>query len=148
MCFVKPYKDRDLMEFYVSIYSRLTLVSRSSHDYKSLRPTQNYPRRFGLACHLGVLRDQPTIGAAKFRLVGTHDELSPEKGAWVPLWDQGEIIGAVVRTRTNVKPLYISAGHRISLCSAIDVVLTCTPKYRLPETTRWADKLAASPVDD
>jgi deoxyribonuclease V len=101
-----------------------------------------------LACHLGVLIDKPTIGAAKSRLVGTHEELSPEKGAWVSLWDHGEIIGAVVRTRTNVKPLYISAGHRISLRSAIDVVLACTPKYRLPETTRWADQLAASPVDD
>jgi deoxyribonuclease V len=107
-----------------------------------------HPRRFGLACHLGVLIDKPTIGAAKSRLVGTHDELSPEKGAWVPLWDNGEVVGAVVRTRTNVKPLYISAGHRISLRSAIDVVLACTPKYRLPETTRWADQLAASPVDD
>jgi deoxyribonuclease V len=107
-----------------------------------------HPRRFGLACHLGVLINKPTIGAAKSRLVGTHDELSLEKGAWVPLWDQGEIIGAVVRTRTNVKPLYVSAGHRISLRSAIDLVLACTPKYRLPETTRWADQLASLPVHD
>jgi deoxyribonuclease V len=103
-----------------------------------------HPRRFGLACHLGVLLDQPTIGVAKSRLIGRHREVGSEKGAWQPLWDQGEVIGAVLRSRTNVKPVYVSPGHRISLRSAIDVTLACTPKYRLPETTRWADKLASS----
>jgi len=103
-----------------------------------------HPRRFGLACHLGVLLDQLTIGVAKSRLVGKHREVGSQKGAWQPLWDQGEVIGAVLRSRSNVKPVYVSPGHRISLRSAIDWTLACTPKYRLPETTRWADKLASS----
>lgn len=103
-----------------------------------------HPRRFGLACHLGVLLDFPTIGVAKSRLIGQHREVGTEKGAWQPLWDQEEMIGAVLRSRTNVNPLYISPGHRVSLRSAIDFTLACTPKYRLPETTRWADKLASS----
>ncbi|MGK7875878.1 MAG: deoxyribonuclease V [Xenococcaceae cyanobacterium] len=105
-----------------------------------------HPRRFGLACHLGVLIDIPTIGVAKSLLVGKHEELPPEKGCWQPLQHQGEIIGAVLRSRTNVKPLYVSIGHRISLPTAIDYVLRCTPKYRLPETTRWADQLASRKV--
>ncbi|MGC9527695.1 MAG: deoxyribonuclease V, partial [Limnospira sp.] len=102
-----------------------------------------HPKRFGLACHLGVAIDVPTIGAAKSRLIGTHQELPPEKGSWRPLKDRGETIGAVVRSRTNVRPLYVSPGHRIGLESAIDYTLQCTPKYRLPETTRWADRLAS-----
>lgn len=102
-----------------------------------------HPRRFGLACHLGVLIDKPTIGAAKSLLIGKHDELSMEKGSYQPLKYKKEIIGAVVRSRTNVKPLYVSPGHRISLETSIDYVLKCITKYRLPETTRWADKLAS-----
>jgi len=102
-----------------------------------------HPRRCGLACHLGVLLDLPTIGAAKSRFIGTHDELGAEKGSWQPLLDKGETVGAVVRSRANVRPLYISIGHKISLPTAIDFVLRCTPKYRLPETTRLADRLAS-----
>ena len=102
-----------------------------------------HPRRFGLACHLGVLTDIPSIGVAKSRLIGTHDELPEEKGQWVPLLDKGETIGAVVRTRTNVRPLYVSIGHRISLMTAIDCVLRCTTRFRLPETTRQAHRLAS-----
>ncbi|OKH21334.1 endonuclease V [Hydrococcus rivularis NIES-593] len=102
-----------------------------------------HPRRFGIACHLGVLIDVPTIGVAKSLLVGKHEELSPEKGSWQPLRDRGEVVGAVLRTRTNVNPVYVSVGHRISLITAIDYVLRCTTKYRLPETTRLADKLAS-----
>jgi deoxyribonuclease V len=102
-----------------------------------------HPRHFGIACHLGVLADIPTIGAAKSLLVGKHDELPLEKGSWQPLRYRGKIVGAVVRSRTGVKPLYVSPGHRISLPTAIDYVLRCTTKYRLPETTRWADKLAS-----
>ncbi|WP_013323824.1 deoxyribonuclease V [Gloeothece verrucosa] len=101
-----------------------------------------HPRRFGIACHLGVLIDVPTIGVAKSILVGKHTELPPEKGQWVELKDRGEIIGAVVRSRTNVKPLYVSVGHRISLATARDYVFKCLTKYRLPETTRLADKLS------
>jgi deoxyribonuclease V len=102
-----------------------------------------HPRRFGLACHLGVVTGLPTIGVAKSRLTGTHNSVPEEKGAWVPLWDKEEIIGAVVRTRSRVSPLYISIGHRIDLETAIDFVLRCTTRYRLPETTRWAHKLAS-----
>lgn len=103
-----------------------------------------HPRRLGIASHLGILIDKPTIGVAKSRLIGTHDELPAEKGAWVPLMDQGETIGAVLRSRTGTKPLYVSPGYRISLETAVDYVLQCTPKYRLPETTRLADRLASN----
>ncbi|MFE4107575.1 deoxyribonuclease V [Almyronema epifaneia] len=103
-----------------------------------------HPRRLGIAAHLGLLVDLPSIGVAKSRLTGTHAELPPEKGSWVPLHDRNETIGAVLRSRTNTQPLYISSGHRISLETAIAYVLQCTPKYRLPETTRWADKLASN----
>lgn len=102
-----------------------------------------HPRRLGIACHLGLVVDRPTIGVAKSRLIGTHAELPPEKGAWVPLMDDGETIGAVLRSRTNTNPLFISPGHRITLSTALDYVLRCTPKYRLPETTRLADRLAS-----
>ena len=102
-----------------------------------------HPRRLGLACHLGLLTDIPTIGVAKSRLIGEHGELAPEKGAWVPLQDRGEVIGAVLRSRSGVRPLYISAGHRIGLESALHYVLQCTTRYRLPETTRHAHRLAS-----
>ena len=102
-----------------------------------------HPRRFGIACHLGVLTDIPSIGVAKSRLVGTHGTVPKVKGAWAPLMDAGEVIGAVLRTRDGVKPLYVSIGHRVSLDTAIDYVLRCTTKYRLPETTRLADRLAS-----
>ncbi|MBW4478386.1 MAG: deoxyribonuclease V [Tolypothrix brevis GSE-NOS-MK-07-07A] len=103
-----------------------------------------HPRRFGIACHLGVLVDIPTIGVAKSLFVGKHEILPETKGSWQPLIHKGETIGAVLRSRTKVKPLYISSGHRVSLPTAIDYVLRCTPKYRLPETTRIADKLASN----
>ncbi len=102
-----------------------------------------HPRRFGIASHLGVLLDHPTIGVGKTRLIGTHDSVPEEKGAWVPLWDRGEMIGAVVRTRPGVKPIYVSPGHRISVESAVKWVLACVTRYKLPETTRWADHLAS-----
>lgn len=103
-----------------------------------------HPKRFGLACHLGVLTNIPTIGVAKSRFIGTHEELPAEKGSWQPLIDQGEVIGAVLRSRTNVKPIYISSGHKISLKTAINYVLRCLSKYRLPETTRLADRIASN----
>ncbi len=104
---------------------------------------QAHPRRFGIACHLGVLLDRPTIGVAKSRLVGRHGPLPEEKGAWVPLYDGSERIGAVLRTRSGVAPLYVSVGHRVSLETAIELVLRCTTRYRLPETTRAAHRLAS-----
>ncbi|BAZ81812.1 deoxyribonuclease V [Sphaerospermopsis kisseleviana NIES-73] len=103
-----------------------------------------HPRRFGIACHLGVLVDILTIGVAKSLLIGKYEELPAVRGSWQPLIHTNETVGAVLRTRTGVKPLYISTGHRISLPTAIDYVLRCTPKYRLPETTRIADKLASN----
>ena len=102
-----------------------------------------HPRRFGLACHLGVLTGIPSIGVAKTRLIGKHEELPDEKGSWVPLLDKGEMIGAVLRTRKGVKPIYISIGHKISLNTAIEIVLACTTRYKLPETTRAAHHLAS-----
>ncbi|NJO29763.1 MAG: deoxyribonuclease V [Richelia sp. SL_2_1] len=102
-----------------------------------------HPRRLGIASHLGVIIDMPTIGVAKSLLIGKHQEVAQIKGSWQPLIHKNETIGAVLRTRANVKPVYVSSGHRISLPTAIDYVLRCTPKYRLPETTRIADKLAS-----
>lgn len=102
-----------------------------------------HPRRFGLACHLGVLSDLPSIGVAKSRLIGAYEEPGPEKGDWTPLLEDGEIVGAVVRTRRNVKPLFVSIGHLVSLESAVALTLRCTTRYRLPETTRHAHRLAS-----
>lgn len=102
-----------------------------------------HPRRCGIASHLGVLLDLPTIGVGKTRLFGSADEPSNERGAWTPLIAANEVIGAVVRSRVNVKPIYISAGHRISLTTALDYVARCTTRFRLPETTRWAHRLAS-----
>ena len=102
-----------------------------------------HPRRFGIACHLGVLLDRPTVGVAKPRLIGRHDEPGPQRGDWVPLRDGEEVIGAVLRTRPGVQPLYVSGGHRVSLATAIALTLACTGRYRLPETTRAAHKLAS-----
>nr|MCU0809385.1 deoxyribonuclease V [Candidatus Contendobacter sp.] len=102
-----------------------------------------HPRRLGIASHLGLLVDIPAIGVAKSRLCGMHEEPPNQRGAWTPLWAEGEIIGAVLRTRPGVKPLYISPGHRINLATAIQYVMACCTRYRLPETTRHAHRLAS-----
>lgn len=102
-----------------------------------------HPRRFGLACHLGLLSGLPSVGVAKTRLIGDHEPVPRERGARVPLIHQGEEIGAVVRTRTGVKPVYVSIGHKITLERAVELVLACSPRYRLPETTRQAHRLAS-----
>jgi deoxyribonuclease V len=101
-----------------------------------------HPRRMGLATHLGTLLDMPSVGCAKSRLCGTYTEPGEEKGNWTPLRDEDEIIGAVVRTRDNVRPVFVSVGHRIDLETAVALVLDCAPRYRLPEPTRWAHKVA------
>ncbi|OKH27060.1 deoxyribonuclease V [Chroogloeocystis siderophila] len=103
-----------------------------------------HPRRLGIASHLGLILDMPTIGVAKSLLVGKHQEVPNVKGSWQPIIHRKETIGAALRTRVGTKPVYISSGHRVSLPTAIDYVLQCTPKYRLPETTRIADKLSKS----
>ncbi len=102
-----------------------------------------HPRRFGIASHLGLLLDIPAVGVAKTRLLGRHDEVPDERGAWMPLRDREEVIGAVLRTRRGVRPLYVSPGHRIGLESAIAWVMRCLTRYRLPETTRHAHRLAS-----
>jgi len=102
-----------------------------------------HPRRLGIASHIGVITGIPTIGVAKSRLIGQHDDVPNEKGQLVELTDADEIIGAVLRTRKNVKPLYVSIGHKVDLINAIRIVLDCITKYRTPETTRQAHKLAS-----
>ena len=101
-----------------------------------------HPRRMGLATHLGVIIDRPSIGCAKSRLCGHHHEPGPERGSYTYLYDGEEIIGAVVRTQTGVSPLYVSIGHKVDLPTAIEYVLSCCTKYRLPETTRYAHRVA------
>ncbi len=102
-----------------------------------------HPRRFGLASHLGLILDKPTIGCAKSRLCGQYEEPESERGSYTYLMDKGEVIGAVVRTRKNVQGVYISIGHRISLDSARTLTLACCRGYRLPETTRYAHNAAS-----
>jgi deoxyribonuclease V len=101
-----------------------------------------HPRRLGIAAHLGVMVDLPTIGVAKSRLFGRHAEPGPGKGSRVPLIAKGETIGAVVRSRDRVNPLYISVGHQIGLERAVELVLQTTTRWRLPEPTRLADKVS------
>jgi deoxyribonuclease V len=108
-----------------------------------------HPRRCGFASHLGLVTGIRTIGVAKSRLVGNHGEVPVHKGEWVSLVHKDEVIGVVLRTRAGVAPVYVSIGHRIGLDRAIAFVLACTTRYRLPETTRWAHRLAsgaAAPV--
>ena len=102
-----------------------------------------HPRRFGLASHLGLILDKPTIGCAKSRLWGRYEEPDSEQGAYTYLTDKEEVIGAAVRTRANVRVVYVSIGHRISLDSARMWVLACCRGYRLPETTRYAHNAAS-----
>ncbi|WP_427894782.1 deoxyribonuclease V [Kribbella sp. GL6] len=99
-----------------------------------------HPRRFGLACHLGVLTGIPSIGAAKTTFVGRHSELGQARGSTADLVDGDEVVGAAVRTQHGVKPVYVSVGHRATLATAVAQVLQLAPKYRLPETTRLADR--------
>ncbi|MFJ7212318.1 endonuclease V [Amycolatopsis sp. NPDC098790] len=101
-----------------------------------------HPRRFGLACHLGVLTGLRAFGVGKTRFVGSYDPLAEPRGSSEPLVDAGEEVGAVLRTQDGVKPVFVSAGHRIGLAHACRLTLALTPRYRLPETTRQADRLS------
>jgi deoxyribonuclease V len=101
-----------------------------------------HPRRFGLACHVGVLYDMPTIGVAKSRLIGVYEEPAEDKGSSADLMDGDERIGLVVRTRDRVKPVYVSVGHRIELAGALKWTLACTDRYKIPEPTRLAHHLS------
>ncbi len=102
-----------------------------------------HPRRFGFACHLGLLLDVPAIGVAKSRLIGEAGTIAGPRGSRADLVDAGEVAGSLLRTREDVRPVYVSAGHRISLAAAERWALACATKYRLPEPTRLADRLAA-----
>ncbi len=97
-----------------------------------------HPRRFGLACHLGLILEIPSIGCAKSRLVGDYVEPGAERGKHSPLKDINEVIGSVLRTRSGIRPVFVSVGHRVSLEMAREIVLRLTLRYRLPETTRRA----------
>lgn len=101
-----------------------------------------HPRRFGIACHIGVVSGIPAIGCAKTHLIGDFREPGPQRGDWSPLEFRGEILGAVLRTRDRVKPLFISPGHLVTLEEAMEIVLHCATQYRLPEPLRIADSLA------
>lgn len=97
-----------------------------------------HPRRFGLACHLGWLLELPTFGCAKSILCGTHARPRMRRGTSAPLMHDGETVGMALRTRADVKPVYVSIGHRIDLASALDLALRCAPRWRIPEPTRQA----------
>jgi deoxyribonuclease V len=102
-----------------------------------------HPRRFGLACHLGIALEIPTIGCAKTRLYGHAKQPGIERGQYSMLTMKDHVLGCLLRTRAKVKPLYLSIGHKISLKQAMEVILHLTPKYRLPVTTRLADTKVA-----
>lgn len=98
-----------------------------------------HPRLFGIACHMGVLFDKPTIGCGKSLLVGEHDMPATRAGSTAPLWYQGERVGEVLRTRDGVKPIYVTVGHRVALATAVELIKRCCDGYRIPKPTREAD---------
>ncbi|MBW7877799.1 MAG: deoxyribonuclease V [Anaerolineae bacterium] len=103
-----------------------------------------HPRQIGLACHLGLWIDRPTVGVGKSHLLGDYQPPGVERGEWSPLVYKDEMLGAVLRTRAGVKPVYVSSGHRVDLDSALALVMACTTRYRLPEPIRAAHVLAGS----
>ena len=100
-----------------------------------------HPRRFGFACHFGLLVDLPTIGCAKSVLVGEYREPSERRGSLSDLVHDGEVVGVAARTQNATRPVFVSAGHRISLRRAVEIVLACSPRYRIPEPIRRAHAL-------
>jgi deoxyribonuclease V len=98
-----------------------------------------HPRRFGLACHLGVLLDLPSFGVAKSEFVGVHAEPGPRRGEWSPISEGEQVLGRAVRTQTEVNPVYVSVGHRIGLTDATDLTVALSTQFRIPEPTRQAD---------
>jgi len=105
-----------------------------------------HPRRFGIACHVGVKFGVPSIGCGKSLFVGEHAPPGAQRGSWTELRHRGEIVGAALRTRDGVRPIYVSTGHRVSLRTAIRWILRLAPRYRLPEPVRAADALAGGHV--
>ncbi|HET19544.1 MAG TPA: deoxyribonuclease V [Chromatiales bacterium] len=102
-----------------------------------------HPRRLGIAAHLGLITGLPSVGVGKTRLCGHHVDVPDVRGAWVPLEDRGEVIGAVLRTRARVKPVYVSIGHRLDLAAAVASVMAALTRYRLPAPIRAAHRLAS-----
>lgn len=118
-----------------SLRARPDLLMCDGHGYA-------HPRRLGLASHLGVYLDMPSIGCAKSRLIGSYDEPGPDQGSLSPLTDHGKVIGMVLRSKTGTRPLFISVGHMVDLATAVLLVTRCLRGFRLPEPTRLADKLS------
>ena len=121
-----------LLRVFAKLKNAPDLIFCDGHGYA-------HPRRFGVASHLGVLLDTPTIGCAKSLLVGTHGPVPLEAGEWTALRDRDEVIGAVLRTRAGVSPIYVTQGHRVSLATALKFVLAVVDGYRIPRPTRDAD---------
>jgi len=103
-----------------------------------------HPRRFGFACHIGILMDKPTIGCAKSLLMGIHEEPGKKRGSFADIIDKGELIGAAVRTRQDTNPVFVSIGHKTDLPAAVKIVLQCCRGYRIPEPLRLAHIEAGS----
>ncbi|GIW80002.1 MAG: endonuclease V [Gemmatales bacterium] len=123
-----------LLSAFAQLETRPDVVMFDGHGYA-------HPRRFGLACHMGLWLDVPTLGCAKSLLVGKHRSVGKKAGSTTPLYDAKEVIGTVVRTRFKVRPVFVSVGHRVDLASAVRLVLACCRGYRLPEPTRQAHLL-------
>jgi deoxyribonuclease V len=121
-----------LLKVFARLKNAPDLIFCDGHGYA-------HPRRFGVASHLGLLLDTPTIGCAKSILVGSHDAVPFEAGAWAALRDRDEVIGAALRTRTGVNPIYVTQGHRVSLATALKFTLQVLDGYRIPRPTRDAD---------
>ncbi|MGI6367890.1 MAG: deoxyribonuclease V [Anaerolineae bacterium] len=124
-----------ILEAYAALASRPDLLMFDGNGYA-------HPRRLGIASHLGLWLGVPAIGCAKSRLLGSYQEPEQERGAWTPWLDGEEIIGAVVRTRTAVSPVFVSAGHLINLQQAIQYVFKTCTRYRLPEPVRQAHRVS------
>ncbi|MDO8473524.1 MAG: deoxyribonuclease V [Dehalococcoidia bacterium] len=107
-----------------------------------------HPRRFGLASHAGLLLDRPSIGCAKSRLIGEYEAPGPEKGSMSDLKDDGEVIGAVLRTKAGTKPVYVSVGHNVDLAAATHWSLACCTRYRLPDPARLAHLAASGSIGE
>ena len=125
-----------ILEALASLEARPDLILCDGHG-------RIHPRRFGLACHLGVATGIPTIGVGKSHYLGQYEPPGPHRGDWNPITDRGERIGAIVRTRPNVRPIYVSVGHRVDLAAAVAITLRCVTRYRLPEPTRLAHQQAS-----
>lgn len=126
-----------LLKVFARVKNAPDLIFCDGHGYA-------HPRRFGITCHLGLLLDTPTIGCAKSLLIGTHSRLAQTAGSWTPLRDGTEVIGAVLRTREAVNPIYVTQGHRVSLPTALKFVLGVLDGYRIPRPTRDADRFVAA----